>query len=224
MKDPLLLEGPRLPPAEGAARQLVVFLHGYGADGNDLIGIGAGWARDLPHAAFFSPHAPEPFPFGRYGRQWYALGSSVDRTAEDRLRDLRDGVGAASEALNRTFDLELERLGLRNGALALVGFSQGAAVALHVGLRRPAHAVVALSGPLGDLPLAMPTPVPQVFLAHGDQDNVVPVAATIAGQAALKAARVPVQTHIARGYGHGIDPETATLAVAFLRAAFTPAS
>ena len=53
------IDGPRLEP-RGEAKRLVVFLHGYGADGNDLIDIGRAWQQFLPDAAFVSPHAPEP--------------------------------------------------------------------------------------------------------------------------------------------------------------------
>ena len=62
------LDGPRLAPKNGPARQLVVFVHGYGADGNDLIEIGRAWREMLPQAAFVSPHAPHPCgqaPMGR---------------------------------------------------------------------------------------------------------------------------------------------------------------
>ena len=54
------LDGPRIEPRSGNAKQLVVFLHGYGADGNDLIEIGRAWQGLLPEAAFVSPHAPRP--------------------------------------------------------------------------------------------------------------------------------------------------------------------
>src|SRR6478736_3445505 len=67
------LNGPRLEPRSGSARRLVVFLHGYGADGNDLIDLGRQWQGLLPDAAFASPHAPEPCAGAPYGRQWFAL-------------------------------------------------------------------------------------------------------------------------------------------------------
>ena len=63
------IDGPRLAPASGSARQLVVFVHGYGADGNDLIEIGKAWQAMLPHAAFVSPHAPRPCGQAPMGRE-----------------------------------------------------------------------------------------------------------------------------------------------------------
>ena len=135
------LDGPRLAPKSGAAQQLVVFLHGYGADGNDLIEIGRAWQQYLPQAAFVSPHAPEPCSQAPVGRQWFPL---TFRDPNERWV----GVNKAAPVLERFLDAELERHKLPASALALVGFSQGTMMALHVGLRRakaPA-AIVGYSG------------------------------------------------------------------------------
>src|SRR5712691_12083902 len=143
------LDGPRLAPRSGPAQQLVVFLHGYGADGNDLIEIGRAWQQFLPHAAFVSPNAPEPCPGAPMGRQWFAL---TFRDPDERW----NGVNAAAPILNRFLDAELARRKLPASALALVGFSQGTMMALHVGLRRPAApaAIVGYSGLLVEPPEA----------------------------------------------------------------------
>ena len=129
------LTGPRLDPPRGGAKQLVVFLHGYGANGDDLIELGQQWRGLLPDAAFVSPHAPEPCAGAPTGRQWFALsGAAPDdpRGAEERWR----GAAAAQPVIDAFLDRELARLGLDDSRLALVGFSQGAMMALHVGLRR----------------------------------------------------------------------------------------
>src|SRR5262249_46737907 len=124
------LDGPRLRPhAGGRARQLVGFLHGFGADGNDLIDIGRSWQPLLPNAAFVSPHAPEPCAMAPVGRQWFAL---TFRDPNERWT----GVNAAAAGLEKFLDAELARNDLPPSALALVGFSQGTMMALHVGLRR----------------------------------------------------------------------------------------
>src|SRR5712691_4083151 len=135
------LDGPRLEPRGRPAKKLVVFLHGYGADGNDLIEIGRAWQQFLPHAAFVSPNAPEPCPGAPMGRQWFAL---TFRDPDERWK----GVNAAAPILNRFLDAELARRNLPPSALALVGFSQGTMMALHVGLRRAAvpAAIVGYSG------------------------------------------------------------------------------
>ena len=123
------LDGPRLEPRSGSARQLVVFLHGYGADGNDLIEIGRAWQGLLPHAAFVSPHAPRPCGQAPTGREWFPL---TFRNPEERWT----GVNQAAPVLESFLDAELNRRSLPPTALALVGFSQGTMMSLHVGLRR----------------------------------------------------------------------------------------
>src|SRR5258707_3095877 len=112
------LDGPRLAPHSGAAQQLVVFLHGYGADGNDLIDIGRAWQQLLPQAAFVSPHAPEPCGQAPVGRQWFPL---TFRDPNERWL----GVNKAAPALENFLNAELGRRNLASSALALDGFSQG---------------------------------------------------------------------------------------------------
>jgi phospholipase/carboxylesterase len=203
------LDGPRLEPRGGAARRLVVFLHGYGADGNDLVEIGRAWQPLLPDTAFVSPHAPEPCAGAPMGRQWFAL---TFRDPDERWR----GVNAAAPILNAFLDAELARRKLPASALALVGFSQGTMMALHVGLRRatPPAAIVGYSG-LFVLPNnAEPEVVageiksrPPVLLIHGDQDELIPVQALFHATQALAALEVPTEWHISPGIGHGIDQE-----------------
>jgi phospholipase/carboxylesterase len=203
------LDGPRLAPRSGPARQLVVFLHGYGADGNDLIEIGRAWQALLPHAAFVSPHAPEPCGQAPMGRQWFAL---TFRNPDERWI----GVNQAAPLLNGFLDAELARHGLPPSALALVGFSQGTMMALHVGLRRavaPA-AIVGYSGLLVDRPdgdaeafAAEITSRPPVLLVHGDQDDLIPPQALFTATEGLAALGISVEWHLSPGVGHGIDPE-----------------
>ena len=123
------LSGPSLEPKSGKARNLVVFLHGYGADGNDLIDIGRAWQPLLPDTAFVSPHAPEPCGQAPVGRQWFGL---TFRDPDERWI----GVNKAAPALQEFLDAELARRQLPPDALALVGFSQGTMMSLHAGLRR----------------------------------------------------------------------------------------
>ncbi len=199
-----VLDGPRLAPKSGSAKQLVVFLHGYGADGNDLIGIGRQWAALMPDAAFSSPHAPEPCVMNPSGKQWFGL---TFRDPNERWV----GVNQARPALDAYLDAELARYGLDDSKLVLVGFSQGTMMALHVGLRRAkaAAAIVGYSGMLaGDEHLkAEATVKPPVLLIHGDQDEVIPVQALFVAANALGAAEIPAEWHISAGLGHGIDPE-----------------
>jgi phospholipase/carboxylesterase len=203
------LDGPRLEPASGPARQLVVFLHGYGADGNDLIDIGRAWQDLLPHAAFVSPNAPEPCGQAPVGRQWFPL---TFRDPNERWL----GVNAAAPILNRFLDDELGRRNLPPSALALVGFSQGTMMALHVGLRRPVapFGIVGYSGLLVVPEDANPEQFaaeiksrPPVLLVHGDRDELIPAQALFHASSGLASLEVPVEWHISRGIGHGIDQE-----------------
>lgn len=215
------LDGPRFGPAAGGRpRQLVVLLHGYGADGNDLLPLGQHWSRLLPQAAFVAPHAPERCGMG-FGYQWFAL---TFRDPGERWR----GAQRAAPALNGFLDAELARLRLGDDQLALVGFSQGSMMALHVGLRRaraPA-AIVAYSGALaGGEALAEEIAVrPPVLLVHGDRDDVIPVEALYQARDDLAAVGVPVEWHIVSGLGHGIDPDGLALGGRFLARALAPRS
>lgn len=199
---PRPLDGPRLKSKSGNTRQLVVFLHGYGADGNDLIDLGQNWAELLPDAAFVSPHAPEPCGMSPMGRQWWAL---TMRDPAERWR----GCQQAAPDLDHFLDQELARHQLAPSQLALVGFSQGAMMAMHVGLRRavmPA-AIVAYSGFLvGPEHLkADAKGKPPVLLVHGDQDNVLPVDSLFDAMEGFGKAEIPCQWHLSVGVGHGID-------------------
>ena len=203
------LDGPRLEPKSGAAQQLVVFLHGYGADGNDLIDIGRAWQQYLPHAAFVSPHAPEPCGQAPVGRQWFAL---TFRDPNERWL----GVNAAGPGLAAFLDAELVRRSLPASALALVGFSQGTMMALHVGLRRAVAplAIVGYSGMLvtptnGDIEAMAGeiTARPPVLLVHGDRDDLIPPQALFLAAQALGALDIPTEWHLSQGIGHGIDGE-----------------
>ncbi len=203
------LDGPRLEPRSGAARQLVVFLHGYGADGNDLIEIGRAWQQLLPHAAFVSPHAPRPCGQAPTGREWFPL---TFRNPEERWT----GVNEAGPILDSFVDAELKRRNLPPTALALVGFSQGTMMSLHVGLRcavAPAG-IVGYSGmfvvPENLEPESFAAEIrsrPPVLLIHGDADQLIPVQALMHAAQGLAALNVPVEWHISAGIGHGIDQE-----------------
>ena len=210
------LDGPRVPPRSGGApKQLVVLAHGYGSNGEDLIGLAPYFAQALPDAVFVSPNAPEPIPGYPGGWQWFPI-SRIDP------RLMAQGVRGAAHHLDRFIDQELERYRLPASACALVGFSQGTMMSLHVGLRRP-EPLAAILGYSGMLPVAEPSEVksrPPVALVHGDRDDVIPVQALFASQEGLAACGVPALWRISGGAGHTIAEGGLDLGAAFLRDAF----
>ncbi|MGO4574257.1 alpha/beta hydrolase [Microvirga sp. 2TAF3] len=217
-----LLDGPRIAPKSGQVKQLVVFLHGLGADGGDLIEIGQHWRDWLPDAAFVAPHAPDPCDGVPMGRQWFPLS----------LRDPAEfwrGVTYAAPRLDAFLDQELARYDLPASKLALVGFSQGTMMALHVGLRRTTGlaGIVGFSGLAvlenGKGPESLKEAVrskPPVLLTHGEQDEVLPVEMFLFSKEVLTGAEVPCQWHLSPGVSHGIDEEALRQGGLFLTQVF----
>ncbi len=209
------LSGPTRPSARGGApSELVILLHGIGADGGDLIGLADEWARLLPGAAFIAPNGPERCDMAPMGYQWFSL---ISHSPDAMLA----GARKAAPVINAFIDEELARHGLPDSRLALVGFSQGTIMSLFVALRRarPTACVVGFSGALiGAETLAEELSArPPILLVHGDADQIVPVAALQDAVGALGMLEVTCQWHISRGVGHGIDPEGLALGGAFLR-------
>jgi phospholipase/carboxylesterase len=197
------LDGPRWGPASGGRpRKLVVLLHGLGADGYDLIDLAPGWGQAVPEAAFVAPHAPEPCDIAPYGRQWFSVG---DRTPARMLA----GAEVAAAHLAAFLDAETARFGIGPGDIAIMGFSQGAMMALFTGLRRapPPAVLLAYSGRLvGAETLAADLRArPPVLLVHGEEDEIVPAAASREAESALTAAGVNVEAVFRPGLGHGLD-------------------
>jgi phospholipase/carboxylesterase len=213
MSDTPLLDGLKSLPAGGDPKSMVVFLHGYGSNGADLMGLVPYWRDALPDTVFLAPDAPEPCPGAPGGYQWWAL---TDLSPAARAA----GVRQAAPALDAYIDAQLELHGLSEDRLALVGFSQGTMIALHVGPRRARTlaGIVGYSGMLAD-PEALAAEVrtrPPVLLVHGDADATLPVAALHQAKAALEALGFEVAAHVSPGLGHGIDEAGLRLGGEFL--------
>lgn len=209
------LQSGRRGPEEATAA--VVFLHGYGADGADLLGLADPLGPHLPGVAFYAPDAPEPCANNPFGRQWFPI-PWLDGSTETQARD---GLVQASADLNAFLDTVLAAEGIGPERLAVVGFSQGTMMALEV-LPRRAAAVAGIVGFSGRLlrPEALPAEArvrPPVLLCHGDQDPMVPFADMGRAEAALAAAGFEVATHVMPRTGHGISPDGLGAALGFLR-------
>ncbi|MFN3953082.1 MAG: alpha/beta hydrolase [Pararhodobacter sp.] len=213
---PRPLQTARKGAAKGTARSAVIFVHGYGADGADLLGLADPLAQHLPHTAFHAPDAPERCAGNPFGYQWFPI-PWLDGSSEEVARE---GLARAAEDLDAYIDQVLTEEGLAPEALALVGFSQGTMMSLHVAPRRdaPLAAVVGFSGRLLDhANLAGTTRSrPPVLLIHGDADEMVPVASLSEAADALVAAEFEVYAHVSKGTGHGIAPDGLSLALGFL--------
>jgi phospholipase/carboxylesterase len=199
------------------AGALVVFLHGYGADGADLLGLADVLSPHLPGVAFMAPDAPERCVGGGFGFQWFPipwLDGSPIALAEA-------GLDAAAQDLNGFLDTRLAEEGFGPERLVLVGFSQGAMMSLHVALRRaePVAGVVAISGRLlrPEVLAGEITVRPPVLLMHGDQDPVVPFEDMGKAGNALVGSGVQTYGHVMKGTGHGIAPDGLGVALQFIR-------
>jgi phospholipase/carboxylesterase len=217
--DPLL--GPSMPPAAGGkAKKLVVFLHGFGADGNDLIGLAPYFADVVPDAEFLSPHAPYPCAMAGFGRQWFNV---YEQNPEGRLGAIR----VAADILNKYLDAELAARGLTDADLSLIGFSQGTMMSLFVAPRRAKTiaGVIGYSGRLEspELVAKETRSKPPLLLVHGDRDDRLPVELLDRATDTLQAAGFSVEHHVRPGLGHSIDEEGIRLGRDFLTRAFARA-
>ena len=209
------LTGPVTGPLQGEKpTRLIILLHGYGASGDDLIGLAPVWAPILPQARFIAPHAPFPCDGNPFGFQWFPITQLNPHAMEA-------GVRGAAPILDAFIDEQLRKSGLDESQTALVGFSQGTMMALHVGLRRakPLAAILGYSGVLtGRATLKDEVKSrPPILLIHGDADEMVPAQASLAAEEALKEIGVKVESHVCRGLGHGIDDTGVRLGAAFLK-------
>lgn len=208
------LTGPMAAPASGRDPQsMVILLHGYGSNGADLMGLVPYWRAILPDTVFMAPNAPEVCPGAPGGYQWWSL---TDLGREARAA----GVRQAAPKVNAFIDMHRAAYDLPNRKVALVGFSQGTMMALHVGPRRPEvlAAIVGYSGMLAD-PDALQTEIqtrPPLLLIHGDADPMVPFAAMGQAQDACQRLGFEVATHASPGLGHSIDEAGLRLGGEFL--------
>ncbi|RYH12191.1 alpha/beta hydrolase [Tropicimonas sp. IMCC6043] len=214
---PRELQSDRMGAPKGTAKQVVVFVHGYGADGADLLGLAEPLGPHLPDTAFYAPNAPEPCVGNPMGYQWFPI-PWLDGSKEE---DAQTSMAASVESLDAFLDRVLAEEGLPADRLALFGFSQGTMMSLHVAPRRE-KAIAALVGFSGrllaperlaeELKVRMP-----VLLLHGDQDEMVPYASLKEAADRLAATGFETYAYTMRGTGHGIAPDGLGQAVGFLR-------
>ena len=208
----------RKAPLSGETRSAVIFLHGYGANGADLLGLADPLAEHLPDTLFLAPDAPEHCAGSPMGYQWFPIPWIDGSSQEESMR----GMQSAIQDLNAFLDGVMVDEDLLPEQVVLFGFSQGTMMALHVAPRRedPVAGVVAFSGRLLSPDLLADEAVsrPAIMLIHGDQDDVVPVQSLPEAAEALQGAGFQeVFAHIQKGTAHGIAPAGLSVALAFMR-------
>ena len=209
-----MITGPIIEPSSGnQPKQVVIFVHGYGADGNDLIGLANYFKGNLPDTVFLSPHAPEVCPMNPAGYQWF------DLTSRDPAI-LWSKILVAADHLNEFIDSTLEKYELTDENLALVGFSQGTMMSLHVSLRRKNKmaGVLGYSGKLIAPELLKNDLIskPPIYLIHGDQDLMVPFQETLDAETNLKEYDVDIISHISKFTQHSIAEDGLQIGIEFL--------
>ncbi len=209
------LSGPVFEPAsKRPANSIVLLLHGYGANGEDLIGLAPPLSQALPDTVFLSPNAPFPCegnPIG--GFQWFDVW---ENEGKDRIKAVR----YAADIVKAYITAELEKRDLDFSRMVFLGFSQGTMLSLHLGLRleNPCGAIVGYSGRL-EAPKLLEKEIrtrPPVMLIHGEEDPLLPVEMMDAAETELRANHVDVSSFRRPGLGHGIDPEGLKLGAAFI--------
>jgi phospholipase/carboxylesterase len=205
-----LLNGPFFKTSQQPADYLVIFLHGYGANGDDLLNLGYEWRDTLPNTLFASPHAPFPCETGGGGYQWFSL-------QDWSTQKLLAGADTALPYVQAYIKHQQQQHGVASDKTFLVGFSQGAMMAIHTALAslEPLAGVVAYSGAClwpENRPCSDKTPV---LLVHGRQDDVVPIEACDHAKNCLNTLKVRCDAHKLDGLAHGINAAGIALARAF---------
>ena len=209
-----MISGPIIEPSSGnSPKQMIIFVHGYGADGNDLIGLANYFQSTLPEAIFLSPHAPEACSMNPSGYQWFDLTSTDPAVLWSKIL-------VAADHLNEFIDSKLLEYNIAEENLALIGFSQGTMMSLHVSLRRKntMAAVLGYSGRLIGADLLKDDLIskPSIYLIHGDQDSMVPYQESLTAEKVLKEYSIDIKTHISEHTQHSIAEDGLRIGVDFL--------
>ena len=209
-----MISGPIIEPSsENPPKQMIIFVHGYGADGNDLIGLVNYFQSTLPDAIFLSPHAPEACSMNPSGYQWFDLTSTDPAVLWSKIL-------VAADHLNEFIDSKLLEYNIAEENLALIGFSQGTMMSLHVSLRRKntMAAVLGYSGRLIGADLLKDDLIskPSIYLIHGDQDPMVPYQESLTAEKVLKEYSIDIKTHISEHTQHSIAEDGLRIGVDFL--------
>lgn len=228
MSTDTLLTGPSVPAASGTTKSVVILLHGYGADGNDLIGLAPQLAAALPDTSIYSPNAPFPCELSPFGRQWFSLAEydpeflrRAPETMSGALAAMAEGARKNAAYVDDFINHVMETHDVSADKVALVGFSQGTMMALQTAPRREKQiaGVVGFSGALlGEQAFGSEIKSrPPMVLVHGTADPIVPIEASRLAKETLAANGIEVSLHERPNLQHGIDAEGFEIALSFLK-------
>mgnify|MGYP001181156212 FL=1 len=218
-----VLESARKAQKSGKVRNLVVFVHGYGADGNDLLSLADPLAEHMPDTVFYAPNAPHKCQMNSMGYEWFPIPWIDGSTEEAANVSMDDAAQMFDEWLTEIMEAE----SVTAAQTFLVGFSQGTMMSLHVGPRRTEKlaGIIGFSGRLlRPSELNEVQTKPPILLIHGDADEVVPPVSMPEAAEALEEAAFEVFTHVSKGTGHGIAPDGLSLSLQFMIEMFAKAA
>ena len=213
------LSGPIRKSQSGKVNELVIFLHGYGADGNDLISLSDHFAKLLPNAEFHSPNAPDKCEMGGLGYQWFPIRQNKNGTID---LNARNEIISSVNKINEWIDSLLAEKNIKSSNLLLIGFSQGTMMTLETLVTRQEQflGVIGFSGGFLQMSnyqmLGNCTKTP-ILLVHGDADAVVPMSMTDTAVKALGDKGFYVEKYVCSGLGHGISVDGLSQASVFLK-------
>ena len=209
-------------PTSGLVKKVVIFLHGYGADGADLFSLSDPLSEQLPDCFFASPDAPRKCGASPFGYEWFPI-PEIDGST---IPDMMQALASSEKLIIKLIDGYKKRFGLDYSDFVLLGFSQGCMISLNIGLRHLNNlaGIVGISGRL-----LMPESLvenkkesyPPVILIHGDKDDVVPISSMHDAEKVLNKINVNVSTHVSKNIGHGIAPDGLSKALEYIKNYFS---
>ena len=209
-------------PHSGSVEKVVIFLHGYGADGADLFSLSDPLSEQLPDCFFASPDAPRKCGASPFGYEWFPI-PEIDGST---IPDMMQALASSEKLIINLIDIYKKRFGLDSSDFVLLGFSQGCMISLNIGLRQlnDLGGIVGISGRLlmpESLEESNKRRYPPVVLIHGDADDVVPISSMYDAEKVLNKINVRLSTHVSKNIGHGIAPDGLSEALEFIKKIFS---
>ena len=210
-----IISGPSLNSQILNPKMLIVFLHGWGSNGDDLIQLAPLFSKTFSEAVFLSPNGPEDCPQNPFGgKQWFGLDinndGSIDRT------NMPQKVDSASAHVIKFLDYWQKKLSISNKNTFIIGFSQGSMVALETGSKVKIGGLLCYSGSFinNKYPL---TKDHKIMLVHGDLDQTIPVKSMEKAKTELLELGADVKSYNCKDLGHSINEEGIKKGLEFIK-------